>query len=1223
MTPTVAVDARMHDAVIFGLPAVLADPGANTRVAMLDSTVRLVRALRRSDVGAALVGSQPGCGQLLHSGAADGLFEVVIESGRTEPDPAVFIEAARRLGARPERVAVIDSSAAGLAAARRAGIGLVIGFDRAASGQQLRDCGADLVVDDVSEIQVPNGFRAISTIPNALESYGQLTGVIRFRSPIVFVDFDGTIAPAVSGTAAATPVRGIADALTRLAAHCPVAVVSERDLDDLRGRIDVPGLWYAASCGLELMAPDGTRHTDEAAASAVPRIERAAGQLRAQLAHLPAVVVQPRRFAVAVHHGNAPPECIGTVVSSVRRVARWEGLRVAVGRNRLELCPDIAGDSATAVARVRDRAGTARDLLPIYLGDDLTDEAAFDAVGLDGIGILVKNDERGDRRSAAGFALDGPEQVCRFLARGANWLDYERAASGDAWTLAYHGYDPHDEKLREALCTVGNGYFATRGAAPESKAGQVHYPGSYAAGLYNRLADDVSGVRVENESLVNLPNWLPLTFRVNGGNWFDIDTVAILDYRQVLDIRNAVLTREVRFRDDAGHTTALTQRRFVAMHMRHAGALETTIVAEDWSGTLEIRSMIDGGVRNSLVERYRDLSNAHLAAVQTRALTDNSVLLSARTSQSQVPIALAARTVLWRNGAEVPAEYRFVDHKTSVGHDIAVEVSVGDVVTAEKIVALFSGRDVATSEPGTDAALWIDRLERFGALQEKHQAAWAQLWQRMSIELDGHDDELRVIRLHLLHLLQTVSLHSADIDAGIPARGLHGEAYRGLIFWDELFIFPVLNFRFPMITRALLRYRYRRLPEARQIAREAGYAGAMFPWQSGSSGREECQRMHLNPRSGRWNPDASALAHHIGLAVAYNVWQFYQATADLAYLIDYGAAMLAEIARFWVSRAVYDRERDRYLIRGVIGPDEFHSGYPDKPHQGIDNNAYTNVMAVWVILRALDTLALLPMPNRLDLLERLGIDAAELNRWRTVSRRMFIPFHDGLISQFEGYEKLAELDWTAYRQRYGDIHRLDRILEAEHDDINGYKAAKQADVLMLFYLLSSDELGEVLAHLGYRLDPDQIPRIVDYYIARTSHGSTLSAVVHSWVLARANRERALDFFQHVLSSDVNDVQGGTTTEGIHTAAMAGSVDLVQRCFTGLEFRRDRIVLAPCWPEQLGPLGFPIHYRGLHLYLRVSGRGAEVSVEPRDAPPVQIEYRGQVRTLMPGSTIRFT
>ena len=608
---------------------------------------------------------------------------------------------------------------------------------------------------------------------------------------------------------------------------------------------------------------------------------------------------------------------------------------------------------------------------------------------------------------------------------------------------------------------------------------------------------------------------------------------------------------------------------------------------------------------------------------ETTELSENSGLLTTETTQSRIPIAVGTRTVVWRDDSPVPARYRLIDQDEQIGHEINVQVHADQSVTVEKVATVFTGRDAAISEPGAAVAQSLNRLPRIAELQRGHEVAWAHIWERLFVELEDHEHELLVIRLHLLHLLQTVSMNSTELDVGVPARGLHGEAYRGHIFWDDLFILPVLNFRFPAISRSVLHYRHRRLPEARRAARSAGYRGAMFPWQSGSDGREESQRLHLNPRSGHWKPDSSALAHHIGSAVAYNVWQHFQVTGDLAYLIDQGAETILEVARFWASRARYDQNRARYAIRGVIGPDEFHSGYPDAPQDGVNNNAYTNVMAVWVIMRAFDTLDLLPLPNRLDLLEKLELRSSELAHWDDISRRMFVPFHEGVISQFEGYEQLSELDWDGYRKRYGNIQRLDRILEAEGDDVNRYKAAKQADVLMLLYLLSSDELREVLDRLGYRLRPEQIPELVDYYLARTSHGSTLSAVVHSWVVARGNRERAMEFFQQVLRSDVADIQGGTTAEGIHLAAMAGSIDLVQRCFTGLETRDGRIVLSPLWPEHLGALGFPIHYRGLHLHLRVSGRGAEISVDPREAPSAEIECRGRVERLVPGSTIRFS
>ncbi len=1228
----VTIDARYHDAVIFDLDGVLTDTACSDAAAcarLLESTVVLAQKLRGVDVATAACSSSGHCQEILKTAGVDDLFDVCVDGtvagGRGlagSGHPVVLLEATRRLGVRPQRCVVVEDADAGAVAGRDGGFALVIAVDRNGHIDEPLRFDADIVVADLSDVAVRTGDKRISEIPNALESYGQLIGITNARESMLFLDYDGTLSPIVSDPGAATLVDGAAEALELVAAVCPVAVLSGRDLADIRTRVGRPGLWYAGSHGFELAGPDGTYHQNDAAAAFVPVLGRAAAELCDSLVQIPGVRVEHKRFAVAVHYREVAPEHVGEIIAATHRLGQRAGLRVTGGRMLVELRPDIDWDKGTALAWIRDHVEATGSLMPIYIGDDLTDEDAFDTVQFDGVGIVVRHDEDGDRKTAANFTLQSPDQVREFLQRGSRWLAYKHQMASKAWDFSFEGYDPHSEKLRESLCTVGNGYFATRGAAPESKADQVHYPGTYAAGVYNRLVDNISGTAIDNESLVNLPNWLALTFRVEGGSWFDIDAVRVLSYRQTLDLRGAILTRNVRFCDDAGRTSSLTQQRFAAMHMPHVGALQTTIVAEDWSGTIEIRSTLDGNVTNSLVERYRDLANNHLGSVEKREISDNSVLLAVQTTQSRVPIAMASRSTVWRDGTPVAATYRLVNEAAEIGHDIAVALSVGEAVTVEKIVTLFTGRDVATSEPAVEAERCLSRIGRFAELRDGHLDDWVHLWERLSIEFDGFTDELRILRLHLLHLLQTVSPNSSDLDVGVPARGLHGEAYRGHIFWDELFIFPVLNLRLPMVTRSLLGYRYRRLPEARDAARAAGYSGAMFPWQSGSDGREESQRLHLNPRSGRWNPDSSARAHHIGIAVAYSAWKFYQVTGDLAYLIDYGAEMLAEIARFWVSRATYDQERDRYSIRGVIGPDEFHSGYPDAPYDGIDNNAYTNVMAVWVIMRAFDALNLLPLPNRLDLGETLGLHSDELAHWDEVSRRMYVPFHDGVISQFEGYGELEELDWDRYRRQYGNIQRLDRILEAENDDVNRYKASKQADALMLLYLMSARELSELLERLGYRFTSDQVTKMVDHYVARSSHGSTLSGVVHTWVLARANRHRAMEFFQQTLKSDVSDIQGGTTSEGIHLAAMAGSVDLMQRCFTGLETRSNRIILSPNWPEPLGVLAFPIHYRGLHLHLRVSGRGVIISVDPRDAPGIEVECRGQVVQLMPGTIVRF-
>ena len=536
------------------------------------------------------------------------------------------------------------------------------------------------------------------------------------------------------------------------------------------------------------------------------------------------------------------------------------------------------------------------------------------------------------------------------------------------WSLRYEGYSPREEGLREALCTTGNGYFATRGAAAESAADGTHYPGTYIAGCYNELRTEIAGHVVEHESLVNAPNWLRLTFAAEDEPWLDLGGVEVLGYEQELDLRRGVLARKLRIRDGQGRVTRATCRRFVHMGAAHLAALETTIVPENWSGRLRIRSELDGTVENTGVPRYRELDSRHLVPIETRPLEPAAVLLVVETSQSRIRIAEAARIRLFRNGARVAAEPTVIGEPGRIGHEIVIDVAEADKITVEKTVAIATSRDHATSDPALSAADWLETADSFDEMLGQHVLAWAHLWARFRVEMRHSEDDtvLPVLRLHIFHLLQTVSPNSMDRDVGIPARGLNGEAYRGHVFWDDMFVFPVLNLRLPELSRSLEAYRYRRLPAARLAAREAGHVGAMYPWQSGSDGREQSALLHLNPKSGRWLPDTTYLQRHVGIAVARSVWQYYQATGDREFLALQGAEMILEVARYFASTAAYDRDRNRYVIPGVVGPDEFHTSYPDSPEPGIDNNAYTNVMTTWLLLRAIEVHrpAARPPPDR-------------------------------------------------------------------------------------------------------------------------------------------------------------------------------------------------------------------------------------------------------------------
>lgn len=798
-----------------------------------------------------------------------------------------------------------------------------------------------------------------------------------------------------------------------------------------------------------------------------------------------------------------------------------------------------------------------------------------------------------------------------------------------AWTLTYDTYQPQDQGLREALCTLGNGYFATRGAMAQVSADDTHYPGTYLAGGYNRLTTEIAGKEIENEDLVNMPNWLCLKFRFTDGQWFSPENTTIRSFRQELDMHQGMLTYVIVFEDEQNRRIRMKEERIVHMADRHTAAMRVLLTSENAGGSLEVESAIDGTVKNQGVRRYRDLNSQHLEVLETDVSPDRPVFLKVQTVQSELRVAMTARTRLTKDGMPLDLEPELINDNGYVGKRFTVDIGKEETIGVEKVVLMHTSRDIAISECGLAARARIQRAPGFEDQLAAHALAWKQLWRRSDMKMTDrrkkradHHPEL-VVRLYTFHLLQTVSKQTIDLDVGVPARGWHGEAYRGHIFWDEIYIFPFITLQYPEITRSLLMYRYRRLDTARAAAKKAGFQGAMFPWQSSSSGREETQTVHLNPKSGRWLPDNSHLQKHVNAAIAFNIWKYFESTGDVQFMCEYGAEVLLEIARFWASISTYNEQIDRYEILKVMGPDEYHDAYPDAEEPGLDNNAYTNIMATWVLDQALNVLEVLPKDSVEELCETLEITSEEKERWWEISRKMRVIFHDdNIISQFEHYDRLEELDWEKYRKKYPNIQRMDRILEAEGDSPNNYKITKQADVLMLFYLFSAPELKSLFKQLGYPFEYETIPKNIDYYVNRTSYGSTLSWVVHSWVLARSDRKRSWNFFLKALQSDIDDIQGGTTQEGIHLGAMAGSVNILQEAYMGIKTRDNMLWVNPELPEVLEKLTMQIRFRGSTLAFETTQEECSITLLCSPTNLFTFGFKDNLYELTIGNTRKF-
>jgi len=792
----------------------------------------------------------------------------------------------------------------------------------------------------------------------------------------------------------------------------------------------------------------------------------------------------------------------------------------------------------------------------------------------------------------------------------------------DPWMLVYEGFEPAHEGHREALTALGNGYMAIRGAQPEHSDDGVHYPGTYLAGVYNRTTGLIHGRELEEEHLVNVPNWLPLDIRMGDGPWWSTGEIVVSEERSELDLRRGVLTRRATLTGPEGGHLAVVQRRLVSMDNPHLAALEMTVTAQGFTGTVSIRTGIDAQVSNSNVRAYVGTGQMHLTDVTFTETDGKTVLCETQTNQSRIRIALAVRTVF--NGAPTVTPRGAGRDGARYWRQCDLRLDDGQSVTMTRTMALATSRDGAISSPATAALAGLSRHDGgFTALLTDHEAAWRRLWDRFGISLDADRQSQLVLNLHVFHLLQAISRHTAALDAGVPARGLHGEGYRGHVFWDELFVLPVIGLRLPDVSRALLEYRWRRLDTARSAARAQGLKGALFPWQSGSDGREETPRQLYNTRSGRWMPDNSSRQRHVGLAVAHNAWQHFQATGDRAWLAARGGELIIEVTRMFASQATYDPAGERFHIAGVMGPDEYHDGYPDAPGTGLRDNAYTNVLLSWLCERAGDVLAELAGHPGDDLTERLHVTAEEISGWSRLSSRLAVPFHaDGVLSQFDGYETLEELDWPGYRARYGNIGRLDLILEAENDATNRYKLAKQADVLMLVYLLGPAGVISQLHRLGYPFTESDLWRSVEYYLARTANGSTLSRVVHASVLARVDESRAWQVFREALVADLDDTQGGTTREGIHLGAMSGTVDTVVRAFAGVQIEAGALTFAPRLPARLGSAAFQILYRGHRVDVRLSAETLRVQLHPCNEPAVRIGVEGLYAQLAGGDEMDF-
>lgn len=737
--------------------------------------------------------------------------------------------------------------------------------------------------------------------------------------------------------------------------------------------------------------------------------------------------------------------------------------------------------------------------------------------------------------------------------------------SGSDWLVAEDGFDPARANYWEAVLTVGNGYQGTRASLEEGHKGEL--PATFLAGVYDHHDSTVI-------DLVNTPGWIPLRVRVEG-HLLDVQSCEVLEHRRVLDMQTGLLHRDTLFRDASGRETRLTSLRFASLADRHLCGIRLTVKAENHSARITVESALvaerynldrlpawsEKPVFHPEVTWQKWAKSRHLQ-VEDAAVEGDTAFVEVKTIDTGISIGTGVALVL-PEGARICDVARDYER---VAQTAEIEGHKGVPLVFEKFAAIATSREMPAGEIRRDVLDRLDAARRRGmtACLTDSAAVWRAKWDACDCVVAGDPQATRAARFSLYHLL--IAANADDPRANIGAKSLSGEGYKGHVFWDtEIFLLPFFIFTQPETARALLTYRYHTLPGALENARENGFRGAQYAWESADTGRETTPKWTPDGQNRIWTGEEEI---HVTACVAFGILTYVTATGDRQFLRDFGAEILYQTSRYWASRLQWNRAQTRYELRRVIGPDEFH--------EHVDNNTFTNRMVQWHLEQAVSVFTELVAENRPEhaaMLERLGLTPEEVAHWTETAGRIYLPAvsEGGLIEQFEGYFGLEDIQIAEW-----DDNQMPRYpVGHNHFSLNGTLLLKQPDVIMLTYLLP-DAYSDSVKAANYA-----------FYEKRTLHKSSLSPAVHAIMgIEVGDHALAQFYFERSAFVDLRDNQGNTC-DGIHIASAGGTWQILVCGFGGFRVRKGRMTFKPWLPEGWNELRFRLKWRGMDLAVTIA------------------------------------
>ncbi len=757
------------------------------------------------------------------------------------------------------------------------------------------------------------------------------------------------------------------------------------------------------------------------------------------------------------------------------------------------------------------------------------------------------------------------------------------------WDIQESRFDPEQLVTNGSNYMVGNGYLGYRGTFPEWRKEQ--YVGCVVTDTY----DNADGKWTE---LCTVPNGLfaeaEVVDIVGDRSPVTVFSGSIFSYERRLNFRYGVHSRAVEW--GRGNTAEVTVRdaRFADYHDLHLLA-----------ATYQLQVHADMRVRftTGIDSDVWSLNGNHFTAFHPDA-EGELLFVETRTQERGIPVCVGSAITM--TGVEPLASETRVE-RCDAYRAFDFDLAAGDVISFNQYMAVHTGNDTEFPRDGVRASLKRAVETGYEALLVDHKQVWDARWERSHIDIEGDPAAQTVLRYCLYQNAIATPMHTDHLPIG--ARGLSCQAYQGAAFWDqEIFNLPVFLYTEPEIARRILMFRYRTLDGARKKARDLGYEGAFYAWVSSDSGEEICPSFFFKDvLTGRWiRNHFNDWQIHVAPDVAYTLWKYWQATHDFAFMHDYGAEILFEVARFLWSRAFYSPARERYEYIRLLGPDEYH--------ENVDNNPFTNVQARYVLSRALQMHELLAeqAPDRLEFLRRrVGFSDEEVAQWRDMVDRIYVKQPEsgsGVIEQFDGFFELEDTTPEALKKRLQDPGEYWGWPNgvAVHTQVS-----KQADIAQMFTLHS--DLWDI----------ETMKANFDYYEPRTQHGSSLSLSVYAMVAAWIGRlDTAHEYFMRSCTVDLfstaKSVSGGTFIGGIHTAASGVSWQIIVFGFAGVVVHADGIHLSPNLPPQWNRIRFPMTFRGQDVVFEVDGSNVHVRASGENGAAVPVHVAGHRVDVAPGS-----